>query len=112
MQVTVEFSTGLLPALEAWERTLSPDPVVAGRMADTLLDALKQRLIATEGKPADGFFDPTTDPREYWYELTGSTWVVYTLTDGGFFFTRWREVSVLGLAARPPGRAVPSTPRA
>jgi hypothetical protein len=111
MRTTVKVSPGLQPTFAAWERTLSPDPTIAAVMATALLDTLAQRLIDTEGTPADGFFDPTTSPPEYWYELTGGTWVVYTFTDGGLLFSRWRAVEVIGLAPRPSSRAVRTSPR-
>ena len=81
-------------------------------MATALLATLTNRLISTEGRPDDGYHDPTAHPTEYWYELSGGAWVIYTLTDGGFVFSRWREVAVLGLAPRLPSRAVRTSPRA
>jgi hypothetical protein len=111
MRTTVEISPGLQPTLDAWQRTLSTDPVAAGQIAVALLDALKQRLIATEGRPADGYHDQTTDPPESWYELSGGMWAVYSYTDGGFLFSRWREVLIFGFAPHPPSRAVRTSPR-
>ena len=111
MRTTVQISPGLEPTLATWERSLSSDPVIAENIATALLDTLKQRLIGTDGLPPDYLVDLTTRPQEYWCELSGGMWVVYTFTDGGFIFSRWREVVILGLAAVPSPRAGPTSPR-
>ena len=110
--VTVEFADLFRANIAVWRRGLSKDRGDRKRFADILLQELRQRLIRSGGKPEGVSKDESTSPPQYWCELAGNAWVVFTITDRTTLFTRFRVLRLLALERHPPPPATPGVPPA
>jgi hypothetical protein len=109
MRVVVRFSEVVHASVAAWRARLAADPQIRDQLAAAYLDELKQRLVKAGGIPKGALVEPWLEPPRYWYELTGGTWVGYTVVLTGRLFGR-REVLITELVTGPPPGAVPAAP--
>lgn len=104
MKITVRIHALVAGRLAAWRRSLSPNVYLA---------ELKRRLAVSGGLPAGAETDDTTDPPTVWCELTGGTWVQYTVTDLRLLgWVRSRDIEIIDLQQRLPPPSPPSNPPA
>jgi hypothetical protein len=103
MKVTVRIHDAVSGLVTAWRRSLSPNPADARALAQVYLFELKRRLAAAGGFPRETETDTTTNPPTYLCELTGGTWVRYTVTNSRMFgWVRSRDIEIIGLEERLP----------
>ena len=111
MKVSFVQAASFRSHLRAWRRTLSADRATRWQLADAYLKALMTRLAAFGGEPPGRWVDSTTQPPRHYFELTGGTWVGYTVTVRRQFVTRAKVVELREIVPRPPHPAQPAPRR-
>ncbi len=110
MRVIVSFEDAVWPSLTAWRRSLSDDPDIRKALATAYIDEFKARIVRAGGRLSDAVTDRTKDPPWCWCELTGGTWLAYTIETSGRYFARQRVIRVWEAGSGPSRPAPPATP--
>lgn len=102
MRIIIRFHEGCKADILAW-LALLPGTIEDRRLlVDNAIQALKEELARTTGRPGDAEYREEPPPC-YWWKLAAGCWVRYTVVDSrGLFAPRTRTIEVIGFEPESP----------